>query len=197
MRAAVSQQYGRGLRRVRGPPGGRGSPGRQSAGGGAEPVDVAIASGSLCPEVALRGRREGVGTLGDRRVYFNGAVPPFGSMAELSLIDPRTGVRRARRRGRCRALALASRADTRLAGPVVARPMQAGEHVFVLGASGAVGMLAVRRPGCSGRDASFAAADLRSGWRSLVSAGPTPRLRLDLGEEELTATIREAWRGSA
>jgi len=197
MRAAVSQQYGRGLRRVRGPPGGRGSPGRQSAGGGAEPVDVAIASGSLCPEVALRGRREGVGTLGDRRVYFNGAVPPFGSMAELSLIDPRTGVRRARRRGRCRALALASRAVRAWLALSWRARCRRASTCFVLGASGAVGMLAVRRARLLGAGRIVAAADLRSGWRSLVSAGPTPRLRLDLGEEELTATIREAWRGSA
>src|SRR5437588_11802291 len=62
---------------------------------GLNPVDVAICAGSFyagAPPIPSVAGREGVGTLGDGgRVYFDSPIPPWGSMAERTLITAGSG----------------------------------------------------------------------------------------------------------
>src|SRR5262249_41197589 len=58
---------------------------------GVNPVDATISAGRFYggrPTLPSVAGREGVGTLDGERVYFDAPVPPFGSMAECTLIDP-------------------------------------------------------------------------------------------------------------
>jgi NADPH2:quinone reductase len=131
---------------------------------GVNPVDISISAGRFYggrPPLPCVVGREGVGQLDGRRVYFDVPVPPFGSMAERSLIDPRAtyplpdglddalavalGIS-----GLAAWLALAWRAE-----------LQPGEHVLVLGASGVVGQIAVQAAKLLGAGRVMAAA--RSG----------------------------------
>jgi NADPH:quinone reductase-like Zn-dependent oxidoreductase len=60
---------------------------------GLNPVDVAICGGRFYagrPPLPSVAGREGVGMLDAARVYFDAPIPPFGSMAERALIDPRS-----------------------------------------------------------------------------------------------------------
>ena len=60
---------------------------------GLNPVDVAICAGRFYagkPPLPSVAGREGVGLLDGARVYFDAPIPPFGSMAERALIDPRS-----------------------------------------------------------------------------------------------------------
>ena len=59
---------------------------------GVNPVDATISAGRFYggrPTLPSVAGREGVATLDGGRVYFDAPVPPFGSMAERALIDPR------------------------------------------------------------------------------------------------------------
>src|SRR5262249_57703481 len=63
---------------------------------GVNPVDVTISAGRFYggrPTLPAVAGREGVATLDGERVYFDAPVPPFGSMAERALIDPRATYR--------------------------------------------------------------------------------------------------------
>jgi len=60
---------------------------------GLNPVDVAICAGRFYagrPPLPSVAGREGVGVLDGARVYFDAPIPPFGSMAQRALIDPRS-----------------------------------------------------------------------------------------------------------
>jgi NADPH:quinone reductase-like Zn-dependent oxidoreductase len=92
MRAAVLHEYGVPVADQFEEP----SPGPDQAvvdvlAAGLNPVDVAICAGRFYagkPPLPSVAGREGVGMLDGRRVYFDGPVAPFGSMAERSLVDP-------------------------------------------------------------------------------------------------------------
>src|SRR3712207_1930520 len=55
---------------------------------GVNPVDVAVAAGAFVtkPPLPSVAGREGVGTVAGRRVWFDGCVAPFGSMAQRALV---------------------------------------------------------------------------------------------------------------
>ena len=60
---------------------------------GLNPVDVAISAGLFYagkPPLPSVAGREGVGIVNGERVYFDAPLPPFGSMAERALIDPKS-----------------------------------------------------------------------------------------------------------
>jgi NADPH2:quinone reductase len=164
---------------------------------GVNPVDATISAGRFYggrPTLPSVVGREGVGTLDGERVYFDAPVPPFGSMAERVLIDPRgtyqvpdevdDGVAVALGiSGLAAWLALTWRAELR-----------AGEHVLVLGASGVVGQIAVQACKLLGAVRVVAAARSRAGLDRALELGADAAVRL--GEpDDLPGALAEAAAG--
>lgn len=174
-----------------------------SAGGGHEivevraaglnPVDVSISAGRFyagAPALPCVAGREGVGMLGDTRVYFDTPVAPYGSMAERALIDPAgtyplpdaldDGVAVALGiSGLAAWLALDWRAH-----------LEEGEHVLVLGASGVLGQIAVQAAKHLGAARVVAAARSTDGLERARELGADAVVRL--GEAELAGALSEA-----
>jgi NADPH:quinone reductase-like Zn-dependent oxidoreductase len=164
---------------------------------GLNPVDVAICAGRFYagkPPLPSVAGREGVGLLDGARVYFDAPIPPFGSMAERALIDPRStypvpdgvqdGVAVALGiSGLAAWLALTWRAQLR-----------EGEHVLVLAASGVVGQVAVQAAKLLGAGRVIAAARSPEGLERALSLGADASVRLD-GTPDLPAALAEAAAG--
>jgi NADPH:quinone reductase-like Zn-dependent oxidoreductase len=164
---------------------------------GLNPVDVSISAGRFYagrPPLPSVAGREGVGLLDGRRVYFDGPVLPFGSMAERALIDPRStyevpdGVEDGLAvalgiSGLAAWLALTWRAE-----------LQAGEHVLVLGASGVLGQIAVQVAKLRGAARVVAAARSPEGLERCLEIGADAAVRLD-ATDDLPAALREAGDG--
>jgi NADPH:quinone reductase-like Zn-dependent oxidoreductase len=168
VRAAVLHEYGTpAVGEFEEPVAGEGQVVLEVAVAGLNPVDVRKASGTYFagrPPLPSVAGTEGVGRVaGDRRrVYFDGPVAPFGSMAERALVadDSLVELPDAIDDGLAVALGIAG-----LAGwlPLAWRArLQPGETVLVLGATGVVGQIAVqaarllgaRRVVAAGRDAA-------------------------------------------
>jgi NADPH2:quinone reductase len=116
------------------------------AAAGLNPVDLYLASGNLGPPDTPRVvGQEGVGRLEDgRRVYFNPSVPPYGSWAERTLVEPERvwDVPEELSDGQAVAMGIPALAAW-LSLEHHARLVQ-GEDVLVLGATGVVGQIAVQ-----------------------------------------------------
>lgn len=111
---------------------------------------------------------DGVGRLADgRRVYFGAARPPFGTFAELSITRPWMCVPLPEALDDATAAALANPAMSSRAALMRAR-FVAGESVFILGATGVAGRLAVQ-------------VARRLGARHVTAAGRNPRALARLG----------------
>lgn len=164
---------------------------------GLNPVDVAICAGRFYagrPPLPSVAGREGVGLLDGKRVYFDAPIPPFGSMAERALIDPRStypvpdgvpdGVAVALGiSGLAAWLALTWRAQ-----------LKEGEHVLVLAASGVLGQIAVQAAKLLGAARVVAAARSREGLEHCLALGADAAVRL--GEpDDLPAAFTEAAAG--
>jgi NADPH:quinone reductase-like Zn-dependent oxidoreductase len=132
---------------------------------------------------------DGVGTIGARRVFFDVAIPPFGTMAERCLVpedvlidydaDLSDALAAACGNSGIGAwLALDWRSDLR-----------AGETVLVLGATGSVGSVAVQAAKLLGAGKVVAAS---RGARQVRGADAT----VDLDADDLTEAIREAAGGT-
>lgn len=113
---------------------------------GLNPIDLATASGAIGPPPTpgVVGR-EGVGTMpGGARVYFNASVPPYGSFAPQTLIDPDSAFTVPEELSDDLAVAIG------IAGLAAWIPLThharlaEGERVLVLGATGTVGRIAVQ-----------------------------------------------------
>lgn len=156
---------------------------------GVNPVDVRKASGTFvtgAPPLPSVVGTEGVGRVaGDgRRVYFDGPVAPFGSMAERALVagDALHDLPDAIDDGLAAALGIAG-----LAGwlPLAWRArMRPGETVLVLGATGVVGQIAVQaarllgagRVVAAGRDPQLLERAVELGADAVVDLGATEDL---------------------
>jgi NADPH:quinone reductase-like Zn-dependent oxidoreductase len=164
---------------------------------GLNPVDVAIAAGRFYagpPPLPLIPGREGVGLLEGRRVYFDAPILPFGSMAERSLIDPRSTyeVPDALEDGVAVALGIAG-VTAWLALEWRAK-LAPGEHVLVLAASGVLGQVAVQAAKLLGAARVVAAARSAEGLARCVELGADATVRLD-GAADLSERLREAAEG--
>jgi len=134
---------------------------------------------------------DGVGRLEDRRVYFDASAMPWGSMAERTLVpedvlfDIAEGVDDATaaalgNTGLGAWLALSWRAG-----------LQAGETVLVLGATGAVGTIAVQAAKVLGAGRVVAAARPSERLARLRERGADAVVELD-GRDDLAGAVREA-----
>lgn len=145
----------------------------QVAAAGVNPIDVRLASGQLGrPRTPAVVGLEGVGTIeSGRRVYFGSCVWPYGSWGERTLIDP------------ARAYPVPDDLDDDLAvaigiaGIAAWVPLerhakvQPGESVLVLGATGAVGRIAVQAAKILGAGRVVAAARDADALRELEDLG--------------------------
>jgi NADPH:quinone reductase-like Zn-dependent oxidoreductase len=164
---------------------------------GLNPVDVAICAGRFYagkPPLPSVAGREGVGLVDGARVYFDGPVVPFGSMAQRALVDPAhtypvpdgvaDGVAVALGiSGLAAWLALTWRAK-----------LQPGEHVLVLAASGVLGQIAVQAAKLLGAGRVVAAARSEEGLARCMELGADASVRLD-GREDLAAALAQAGDG--
>jgi NADPH2:quinone reductase len=164
---------------------------------GLNPVDVAICAGRFYagkPPLPSVAGREGVGMLDGRRVYFDGPVAPFGSMAERSLVDAGStyAVPDAVEDGVAVALGISGLAAW-LALTWRAELKQ-GEHVLVLGASGVLGQIAVQAAKLLGASRVVAAARSQEGLERCLALGADASVRL--GEPaDLSAALAQAAEG--
>jgi NADPH:quinone reductase-like Zn-dependent oxidoreductase len=183
MRAAVLHEYGvPGADQFEEPSAGPGQAVVDVLAAGLNPVDVAICAGRFYagkPPLPCVAGREGVGTLDGARVYFDGPIAPFGSMAERALVDPAhtypvpdgvpDGVAVALGiSGLAAWLALTWRAQ-----------LQPGEHVLVLAASGVLGQIAVQAAKLLGAGRVVAAARSPEGLARCLELGADASVRLD------------------
>jgi NADPH2:quinone reductase len=163
---------------------------------GVNPVDVSIAAGRFYagkpPLPSVMGR-EGVGMLDGERVYFDGPIAPFGSMAERALIDPRhtTRVPDGLDDGVAVALGISGLAAWL---PLTWRAkLEPGEHVLVLAASGVLGQIAVQAAKLLGAGRVIAAARSQEGLERALSLGADAAVRLD--EPDLPGAFQQAAEG--
>lgn len=163
---------------------------------GVNPVDVAIAAGVFVtkPPFPSVAGREGVGTVEGRRVYFNGCVAPFGSMAQRTLVP--AGSLLDVPDGLDDGLAVACG----IAGLAAWLPLQwrarlqPGETVLVLGASGVLGTIAVQAAKVLGAGRVVAAARDADALRRLTGLGADATVQLSDDEPvaDLAGRIRDA-----
>jgi NADPH:quinone reductase-like Zn-dependent oxidoreductase len=164
---------------------------------GLNPVDVAICSGRFYagpPPLPCIAGREGVGLLGERRVYFDGPVLPYGSMAERTLIETRSAydVPDGVENGVAVALGISGIAAwLALTWRAALRP---GEHVLVLGASGVLGQIAVQAAKRLGAARVVAAARSPEGLERCLELGADAAVRLD-GRDDLAQELADAGEG--
>lgn len=164
---------------------------------GLNPVDVAICAGRFyagSPPLPSVAGREGVGMLEGKRVYFDAPLIPFGSMAELALVDPSSvysipdevpdGIAVALGiSGLAAWLALTWRAK-----------LQESEHVLILGASGVLGQIAVQAAKLLGAARVVAAARSPEGLDRCLALGADAAVRLG-DHDDLAGALSEAAQG--
>lgn len=164
---------------------------------GLNPVDVAICAGRFYagkPPLPCVAGREGVGMLDGARVYFDGPVAPFGSMAQRALIDPvhtypvpdgvPDGV----------AVALGISGLAAWLALVWRAKLEPGEHVLVLAASGVLGQIAVQAAKLLGAGRVVAAARSEEGLERCLALGADASVRLD-EREDLSQAMAQAGEG--
>ena len=161
---------------------------------GVNPVDISLSAGRFYagkPRLPSVPGREGVGLLAGRRVYFDLPIPPFGSMAERSLIDRRSSYHVPDGVDDGVAVALGIAGLTAWLALSWRAQLERGEHVLVLGASGVVGQIAVQAAKLLGAGRVVAAARSAEVLERLSTRGADARVRLQEGED-LPAAFSEA-----
>jgi NADPH:quinone reductase-like Zn-dependent oxidoreductase len=162
-----------------------------------KPVDTQMASGShyASPrQLPFVCGTDGVGHLGDgQRVFFGGCRPPFGAMAQRTVV-PRAFIFPV-------PAAVTDEIAAALPNPGVSAwltltfraKLAAGESVLILGATGVTGRLAVRIAKLLGAARVVAAGRNQQALQSLKPLGADATIRLDVPESELhDAFVREA-----
>jgi NADPH:quinone reductase-like Zn-dependent oxidoreductase len=162
-----------------------------------KPVDKQMASGShyaAFRELPVVCGTDGVGCLDDgRRVFFAGPRPPFGSMAQRTVVSP----------SRC--FPIPDNVDDDIAAAVVnpglsawgalawRAQLSAGETVLILGATGVTGKLAIQTAKLLGAGRVVAAGRNEQVLNTLHDLGADTIIRLDKHGQDLTeAFSREA-----
>lgn len=161
---------------------------------GINPVDLAMAAGRFPVPLTFPcvAGREAVATTPDgRRVYFGATIAPFGSMAERALVDPEAlfpvpdGVDD----GTAVALGIAGLAAWL---PLTwAAQLQPGETVLVLGATGALGAIALQAARLLGAGRVVAAGRDRHGLARALELGADATVDL-AADGDHTAAFRSA-----
>jgi NADPH:quinone reductase-like Zn-dependent oxidoreductase len=139
---------------------------------------------------------DGVGRLPDgRRVYFDVTVAPYGSMAQRSLVSEDALFEVADGLDDATAAALGNTGLGAWLAVAWRSRLRPGETVLVLGATGAVGSVAVQAANLLGAGRVVAAARPGERLRRLLDRGADAVVELD-GGTDLTAAIKEAAGGA-
>jgi NADPH:quinone reductase-like Zn-dependent oxidoreductase len=164
---------------------------------GLNPVDAAISAGRFYagkPPLPSVAGREGVGMLEGARVYFDSPIAPFGSMAQRTLVDPRSTYPVPERLEDGVAVALGISGLAAWLALTARAQLQEGEHVLVLGASGVLGQIAVQAAKLLGAGRVVAAARSPEGLRRCLELGADAAVCLD-EPSDLSAALAEAAEG--
>jgi NADPH2:quinone reductase len=138
---------------------------------------------------------DGVGRLADgRRVYFDVAVAPYGSMAERALVSEDALFDVAERLDDATAAALGNTGLGAWLAVAWRSRLEPGETVLVLGATGAVGTVAVQAAKLLGAGRVVAAARPGERLERLLARGADAVVELDGGD--LTTAIKDAAGGA-
>jgi NADPH:quinone reductase-like Zn-dependent oxidoreductase len=160
-------------------------------------VDKMMASGShydRLPDLPCVCGVDGVGLLDDgTRVYCGGARPPYGMMAERSVVSRAWCLPVPEQVDDVTAAALPNPALSAWLALVWRAQLQPGETVLILGATGVAGQLAVQIAKHLGAERVVAAGRNRRVLTTLGDLGADATIALNLPDQELTtAFIREA-----
>jgi NADPH:quinone reductase-like Zn-dependent oxidoreductase len=140
---------------------------------------------------------DGVGRLADgRRVFFDAPAEPYGTMAERTLVSPDELLDVAEGVEDEVAAALGSSGLAAWLALDWRAGLEPGETVLVLGATGAVGNVAVQAARLQGAGRVVAAARGGPRLERLLERGADAVVDLD-GEEDLAAALRDATEGGA
>jgi NADPH:quinone reductase-like Zn-dependent oxidoreductase len=121
---------------------------------------------------------EGVGITGGRRVYFFGPTPPYGSMAQTTLVPDTNMFDVADGLDDARAAALGNGGLAVFIPLHDAAAMRAGERLLIQGATGTVGRLAIQCAAALGAGQIVAAGRDRDGLKRAATLGATPTISL-------------------
>lgn len=198
MRAAILREYGTTpeVGEFDDPVAGEGQAVVEVLAAGLNPVDLRRASGSFyggSPPLPSVAAWEGVGRTQDgQRVYFSKAVPPYGSFAERTLIEPARSFPVPDGVDDALAVALGVAGQAAWLALQWRAGVQAGDVVLILGASGPVGQVGVQAARLMGASWVVAAARSENGLARAEELGADATVRLEGGAEELAAAFREA-----
>src|SRR4051812_37863634 len=158
-------------------------------------LDLHKASGSFYmgpPPLPSVVGTDGVGRLEDgTRVYFDASVPPYGSMAERTLVPREALLPVAEGVADEVAAALGNTGLGAWLAVAWRSGLQPGETVLVLGATGAVGTVAVQAAKLLGAGRVVAAARPSGGLQALLGRGADAVVELG-GDDDLPNALREA-----
>lgn len=160
---------------------------------GINPIDLTLARARLADpqrQPVVPGR-EGVGLFRQRRVYFSSAGSVFGSMAELSTTTADRTIPVPENVKDADAVAMGIAGLTAWLSLSKAASLRKGEHVLVLGASGAVGMLAIQAARLMGAGRVIAAARSQSGLHKAREVGADEGVLLADGVD-IISQLKEA-----
>jgi NADPH2:quinone reductase len=164
---------------------------------GLNPVDLRVASGTYLsgpPPLPSVCGIEGVGTVAGtgRRVYFDAAIAPWGSMAERALVPADRVVELPVGLDDGLAVALGISGLAAWAPLEWRARLQPGETVLVLGATGVVGQIAVQAAKLLGAGRVVAAGRDPDGLRRAASLGADATVDLSGAAEDLADAFRAA-----
>ncbi len=162
-----------------------------------KPVDMQLASGShyASPrELPIVCGTDGVGILdGGRRVFFGGTRPPYGAMAQRTVVPSAYTFPVPEGVDDQTAAALPNPAVSAWLSIAFRAKLKAGENVLILGATGVTGKLAIRIAKLLGAGRVVAAGRNQQVLSVLHELGADATISLNLPAEELSAAfLREA-----
>lgn len=164
---------------------------------GINPVDLAIGSGKFdagAPPLPYTAGREGIGRTADGRViWFDEVLFPTGSMAERAVIPAGHGVELPEGTEPERAIGFGIAGTAAWLGLEWRGGIEPGETVLVLGASGAVGQVAVQAARLLGAGRVVGAARSEAGRELVARLGADAVASTE--SDDLTADLREAGDG--
>src|SRR6266849_8844835 len=156
-------------------------------------VDKMMASGShydRLPDLPCVCGVDGVGLLDDgTRVYCGGSRPPYGMMAERTVVSRAWCLPVPEQVDDVAAAALPNPALSAWLALVWRAQLQRGEMVLILGATGVAGQLAVQIAKHLGAERVVAAGRNRRVLPTLPDLGADATLALDLSDQDLAATF--------
>jgi NADPH2:quinone reductase len=165
---------------------------------GMNPVDITTALGRhphAKPSFPGVAGREGVGTLDGRRVYFGSTVQPFGSMAERALVSAEALIDVPDGLDDGLAVALGTAGLAAWIPLTLRARLQPGETVLVLGATGALGTIAVQAAKILGAGRVVAAGRDAAGLQLAIERGADAAVDVSAGDD-LAGAFREAAGGA-